>query len=72
MQRNSTQQARLRARIAKQGGACHICGQAIDYNLRSPDPQSFVIDHVIPLSKGGEDALSNVKAAHRHTKLQQH
>lgn len=65
MQRNSTQQARLRARIAKLKAACHICGQPIDYTLKSPDPRSFVIDHVVPLSKGGADDTSNVKAAHR-------
>jgi len=26
---------------------------------------SFVVDHVVPLAKGGADALDNKKAAHR-------
>lgn len=67
MGRNTAQQTRLRARIAATKAACHICGEPIDYTLRNPHPRAFVIDHVIPIARGGEDALSNVKAAHRHT-----
>lgn len=63
--RNTTQRDRLRARVAQSKPACHICGEAIDYTLPYLDPKSFVIDHVVPLARGGEDALSNVKAAHR-------
>jgi 5-methylcytosine-specific restriction endonuclease McrA len=65
VKRNTTQQMRMRATIARSKPACHICGQAIDYSLPYSDPKCFVIDHVIPLAKGGEDALSNVRAAHR-------
>mgnify|MGYP003408035584 FL=1 len=72
MARDKANQNRMRARVAKQQPACHICGSSIDYALPHTDKWSFVIDHVIPLAKGGEDALANVKAAHRHTKLQQH
>lgn len=63
--RNTTHQARMRATIKAARPACHICGKPINYTLTSPHPESFVIDHVIPLAKGGEDALSNVRAAHR-------
>ena len=65
MARNSAQRQRMRQQIARSKPACHICGQPIDYTLPHLDPKSFVIDHVVPLAKGGEDALSNVKAAHR-------
>lgn len=44
---------------------CHICGDPIDYTLRSPDPWSFVVDHVIPIARGGADVLENKAAAHR-------
>lgn len=64
-QRNSATQARHRARIAATKAACHICGLPIDYTLHSPAPKSFVIDHVIPLHKGGADTIDNVRAAHR-------
>lgn len=63
--RNSANAARNRARIRASRPACHICGEPIDYELHYLEPRAFVIDHVVPLSKGGEDALSNIRAAHR-------
>lgn len=63
--RDTTKAKRFRAAIAKGKPACHICGQAVDYDAHYLDPKAFVIDHVIPLHKGGEDALSNIRAAHR-------
>lgn len=63
--RNDANRKRMRARIAATRAACHICGEAIDYTLSRDEPRSFVIDHVIPLHRGGADELSNVKAAHR-------
>jgi 5-methylcytosine-specific restriction endonuclease McrA len=64
-QRSSANAKRFRAIIARTKAACHICGGPIDYTLPYLDPMAFVIDHVIPLHKGGEDALTNIKAAHR-------
>lgn len=63
--RNSANAKRFRAVIAKTRAACHICGQAINYELAHTDPKSFVIDHVVPLHRGGDDALPNIRAAHR-------
>jgi 5-methylcytosine-specific restriction endonuclease McrA len=65
VKRNSWHQHRLRARVAATRAACHICGNPIDYALPHTDPHSFVIDHVIPLAKGGHDSIENVRAAHR-------
>lgn len=65
VKRKTQHQQRMRAIIARSKPACHICGKPIDYEANHLDPNSFVIDHVIPLAKGGEDALTNVKAAHR-------
>ena len=70
-ERNSARRDRHRQQIARGKPNCHICGQAIDYKLHHLDPGAFVIDHVVPLTKGGEDALSNIKAAHRHPRVQQ-
>lgn len=63
--RDTATRDRHRAAIARTRSACHICGEPIDYSLPHLDPRAFVVDHVIPLSKGGDDALSNKKAAHR-------
>jgi 5-methylcytosine-specific restriction endonuclease McrA len=63
--RDGVRAKRFRSAIARSKPACHICGLPIIYGLPHTDPKSFVIDHVIPLHKGGEDALSNIRAAHR-------
>ena len=65
VRRNSATRDRHRARIRRDEPACHICGKPIDYTLPHLDPWSFVIDHVKPLAKGGDDTLANIKAAHR-------
>lgn len=68
--RSDALRKRHRARIAKSKPACHICGMPIDYSLKYPDPKCFVVDHLVPIAKGGSDALSNKKAAH-HPRMQQ-
>lgn len=63
--RNTTTRDRDRAVIKRAKPPCGICGQPIDYALAHPDPLSFVVDHIIPLAKGGLDVLENKQAAHR-------
>ena len=65
VKRNSANRQRMRARIARDKPSCHICGTPIDYTLPHLDPMAYVIDHVVPLAKGGRDAIDNVKASHR-------
>ena len=65
MARNTAQRDRDRAAIKRTGAGCHICGEPIDYTLPYLHPREYVVDHVVPLSKGGADDLSNKKAAHR-------
>lgn len=52
--------------ILRRGGApCHICGEVIDYSLPHLAPGAFVVDHIVPLSRGGTDTLDNKAPAHR-------
>jgi len=43
---------------------CGICRKAIGKSFRWPDPRSKSIDHIVPLSEGGDDAAGNKRAAH--------
>lgn len=63
--RNTSIRDKHRQAIAKGQPPCHICGQPIDYTLRFPDQQCYVVDHVVPIAAGGPDTLANKRAAHR-------
>lgn len=43
---------------------CWICGGAIDMNLPPTHGRAFTLDHLVPLSRGG-DIDGEVKPAHR-------
>ena len=43
---------------------CKLCGLPIDSGLKFPHPLSQSIDHVMPVSKGGEHSYANTQAAH--------
>lgn len=54
-----------RTEIAKRDGyQCQLCGQPVDMAVAYPDARSASIDHVVPISKGGDDTRKNVRLAH--------
>jgi len=51
--------------IFKTQNTCGICGNPVDFSIKTPHPMSAVIDHCIPVSKGGHPSdLSNLQLAH--------
>ena len=53
---NGAARTKIRQRlIALSGGhpVCPACGQAIDLDIKWPDPRSCSIDEIVPVSKGG-------------------
>ena len=51
--------------IFKTQNTCGICGRPVDFNIKTPEPMSAVIDHIIPVSKGGHPSdMDNLQLAH--------
>lgn len=48
----------------RDGWICQICGGEIDPAARRPDQLCVSLDHIIPLSRGGEHSRANTQAAH--------
>jgi hypothetical protein len=48
----------------RDGYTCYLCGLPLDMTSTMPAYFSATVDHVVPLSRGGQDNLSNVRAAH--------
>lgn len=46
-------------------GICKICGMPVLYDKFIDDTWGGTIDHVIPLSKGGEHSMANCQLSHR-------
>ena len=65
IQRKTATRDRHRRLIRAGEPPCSLCGQPIDYSLPYLHPGAFVVDHVIPLNKGGLDVIENKAAAHR-------
>lgn len=50
--------------LGRDGYICHICSGPIDPHAKWPEPGAATIDHVVPLSTGGDDTPDNVAPAH--------
>lgn len=65
VRRSTTIRDRHRKVIRNAGAPCGICLEPIDYTLPHLDPGAFVVDHILPLNKGGLDVIDNKQPAHR-------
>lgn len=43
---------------------CGICLSKVDPKAKAPDPLSASVDHIVPLSEGGDHARANCRLAH--------
>lgn len=51
--------------IFKTQNTCGICGKPVDFTIKTPDPLSAVIDHIIPIAKSGHPSdIDNLQLAH--------
>lgn len=48
----------------KYNWVCGICGKPVDKFLPYPNPESASIDHIKPMSKGGDHTKDNIQLAH--------
>ena len=48
----------------RDGGKCQICKKRVNRRLIPPHKMSAVLDHIIPLSKGGLHEYKNIQLAH--------
>lgn len=48
----------------RDGWRCGICRKPIDRRLKAPNPMSASLDHIQPMSHGGDHTYINVQASH--------
>lgn len=48
----------------RDNGICQICGKKVSLKYNYPHKKSATIDHIIPLSKGGEHSKRNCQLTH--------
>lgn len=54
---------------ARDGDSCGRCSAAIDFGASGLDPEGPTIGHIVPASKGGTDAVWNLRLEHRKCNL---
>lgn len=50
--------------FARDKWRCQLCGKPVDRDAKAPHPLSVTLDHVVPMSVGGDHTYANVQCAH--------
>lgn len=50
--------------VAVYGAICYLCTEPIDLDLPRTSRFGATVDHIVPLSKGGDDEFDNLQLAH--------
>lgn len=53
----------------RDGWRCGVCRRKVRSDLEWPHPRSASVDHIVPLSRGGDDTRANVRLAHLRCNL---
>ncbi|WP_425566396.1 HNH endonuclease [Nonomuraea roseoviolacea] len=53
----------------RDGWLCQLCGDPVDREADFPHPLYPTLDHIVPLSKGGEHSRANTQLAHYRCNL---
>lgn len=65
MERDASSESYTRNEIGERDEwRCGICSRKVNRALAYPHRRSAVVDHVVPLSRGGNDTRRNVQIAH--------
>ena len=48
----------------RDGGRCSLCRRHVNLGLKYPHPRSATIDHIVPITMGGENTYQNAQLAH--------
>lgn len=48
----------------RDGWVCQLCGEPVDPELKRPNVMAPTIDHIVPLSLGGDHTMENCQLAH--------
>lgn len=56
----------------RDGWRCHLCHRKVSPRRHWPDPLSASLDHIVPLSVGGEHTYTNVATAHLQCNMSKH
>lgn len=51
---------------------CQLCRRKVDGSLPWPHPMSWSLDHVVPITQGGEHSYANIQLTHLICNLQKH